>query len=240
MSEAPAQSAASAERSPWSRPGVLLSGAFLLALVLLGVIVAVTGDRGAAEHHAQASTPAARQPASAPADTASSGCSLPAGQQDIPASSPPPAQWGTVGSMQVPQNPAVFGPQRSSGPWNTCFAHDPAGALLAAMNLWAEGTAVPAGELFQRLAVGAPTDLGNAAELDSNGPVQFAGYRYDSYTPAEAQVAVVFQGPEGKLLAVVTAMVWHAEDWKYLFPAGGTPAMEVIPDLTGYVPWSAF
>ena len=31
------------QRAPWSRPSVLLSGAFLLALVLLGVIVAVTG-----------------------------------------------------------------------------------------------------------------------------------------------------------------------------------------------------
>ena len=240
MSEPRAQRANAGERSPWSRSGVLLSGAFLLALVLLGVIVAVTGDRGAVLHHAQASAPAGRQPASAPADAASSGCGLPAGQQEIPASSPPTAQWGTVGSMQVPQNPGVFGPERSSGPWNTCFAHDPAGGLLAAMNLWAEGTAVPASELFERLAVGAPKDLGNAAELDSNGPVQFAGYRYDSYTAAEAQVTVVFQGPEGKLLAVVTPMVWHAEDWKYLFPAGGTPAMAVISDLTGYVPWSAF
>ena len=240
MSEEQAQRDRAAERSPWSRPGVLLSGAFLLALLLLGVVVAVTGDRGAPQRHAPMSAPAARQPASGPVDAASGGCSLPAGQQDIPASSPPTAQWGTVGSMQVPQDPAVFGPQRSSGPWNTCFAHDPTGALLAAMNLWAEGTAVPASELFQRLAVGAPANLGNTAELDSDGPVQFAGYHYDSYSAGEAQVAVVFQGPEGKLLAVVTAMVWHAEDWKYLFPAGGTPAMEVIPDLTGYVPWSAF
>jgi hypothetical protein len=142
--------------------------------------------------------------------------------------------------MQVPQSPPVFGPQRSSGLWNTCFAHNPTGALLAAMNLWAEGTAVPAGALFQRLAVGAPKNLGNAAQLDSSGPVQFAGYRYVSYTPAEAQVAVVFRGPEGKLLTVVTPMVWRADDWKYLFPAGGTPAMQVISDLTGYVPWSSF
>ena len=37
---------APAERSPWSRPSVLLSGAFLLALVLLGVVVAVIGGSG--------------------------------------------------------------------------------------------------------------------------------------------------------------------------------------------------
>ena len=227
------------ERSPWSRPSVLLSGALLLALILLGVIVAVAGNRGAAGRPAQAPSTTARPPAP-PANRSSGSCRLPAAQENVPWSSPPPARWGTVGSMQVPQNPAMFGPQRSSGSWNTCFAHDPAGALLAAMNLWAEGTAVPAGELFQRLAVGAPENLGSGAQLDSGGPVQFAGYRYESYTPAEAQVAVVFRGPEGKLLAVVTPMVWHAGDWKYLFPVGGTPAMQVIGDLTGYVPWSGF
>ena len=212
----------------------------MLALVLLGVIVAVTGDGGVARHRAPALTPTVRQPAPAPADTSTGGCSLPAAQENVPSSSPPPARWVTVGSIQAPQNPAVFGPERSTGPWNTCFAHDPSGALLAAMNLWAEGTAVPASELFGRLAVGAPRDLGNVAQLDSSGPVQFAGYRYESYTPAEAQVAVVFRGPEGKLLAVVTSMVWRVGDWKYLFPAGGTPAMQVIGDLTGYVPWSSF
>ena len=57
--------------------------------------------------------------------------------------------------------------------------------------------------------------------------------------PSQAQIAIVFQGPEGKLLAVVTTMVWHDGDWKYVFPPDGTPAMQVIADLTGYVPWSA-
>ena len=117
----------------------------------------------------------------------------------------------------------------------------PPGALLAAMNLWAEGTAVPAGELFQRLAVGAPTNLGSNAQLDSDGPVQFAGYRYDSYTPSQAQVAVVFQGPEGKLLAVVTSMVWRDGRLEVRCSRrAGRRRCRSIPDLTGYVPWSSF
>ena len=142
--------------------------------------------------------------------------------------------------MQVPQNPGLFGPQRSDGPWETCFADDPSGALLAAMNLWAEGTAVAPSELFARLAIGAPKNLGSGAQLDSDGPIQFAGYRYASYTPAVAQLAIVFQGPEGKLLAVATTMVWAGRDWKYLFPPDGRPAMQVLGDLTGYVQWSGF
>lgn len=239
MSHQTAEREAPAERSPWSRPSVLLSGAFLLALVLLGILVAATG--GGSRSTPPRTRGSAAPPSPSPTAAAVAiGCTLPAGDHSVPSSSPPPARWETVGSMQVPQNPAVFGPERSSGPWNTCFAHDPSGALLAAMNLWAEGTAVPASELFQRLAVGAPKDLGNGAQLDSSGPVQLAGYRYVSYTPAEAQVAVVLRGAEGKLLAVVTPMVWRAGDWRYLFPAGGTPAMQVIADLSGYVSWSSF
>ena len=218
---------------------MLLSGAFLLALVVLGVIVATIGGSSGGGRPTNTPTTAARPPApSAPVST--SGCFLPAGSQTVPSTSPPQAGWGTVGAMQVPQNPAVYGPERSDGPWETCFAHNPSGALLAAMNLWAEGTAVPARDLFQRLAVGAPKNLGSNAQLDSNGPIQFAGYRCDSYTPSDAQVAVVFRGPEGKLLAVITSMVWRDGDWKYVFPTDGAAAMQVIPDLTGYVPWSSF
>ena len=165
---------------------MLLSGAFLLALVLLGVIVAVTGggERRWAARRAHARRLFRRRRRAARRRMRAA-ARLPAGSQTVPASGPPQAQWGTVGSMQVPQNPAVYGPQRSDGPWETCFAHDPAGALLAAMNLWAEGTAVPPSELFQRLAVGAPANLGSSAQLDAGGPVQFAGYRYDSYTPSD-------------------------------------------------------
>lgn len=228
------------ERSPWSRPGVLISGAFLLCLVLLGLVVAAIGS-GSAPH--PSTLPSAHQAASAPragAGAGASGCSLPAGAQTIPGGGPPPAGWQTVGAMQAPQSPAVYGPQRSDGPWETCFAHDPSGALLAALNFYAEGTAASPAAVMAHLAVGAPGDLGSSQQLDSSGPIQFAGYRYVSYTPSNAQVSIVFAGAQGKLLAVVTTMVWRDGDWKYLFPAAGTPAMQVLPDLTGYVPWSSF
>lgn len=239
MSDRSASEDRAPERSPWTRASVLLAGAFLLALVLLGLVVAAIGDGSDASRTASTPTTAAR---SAPAATkaGAAGCNLPAGAQTVPSTGPPQTQWATVGSMQVPQNPAVLGPERSTGPWETCFAHNPSGALLAAMNLWAEGTAAPPSDLFRRLAIGAPKDLGSNARLDSTGPIQFAGYRYDSYTPSEAQTSIVFRGAEGKLLAVVTSMVWAGGDWKYRFPTRGAPAMQVIGDLTSYVPWSSF
>ena len=140
MSDRSSNKETSPERSPWSRPSVLLSGAFLLALVLLGVVVAATGSGGGTNH------PRGRRlrPPPAPHAVRERGAAAISGRESVgPVDSPPQAQWGTVGSMQVPQNPAVYGPQRSDGPWETCFAHNPSGALLAAMNLWAEGTAAP-------------------------------------------------------------------------------------------------
>jgi hypothetical protein len=241
MSEPKTAPESSPDRSPWSRSSVLLSGAFLLALMLLGIIVAVTADGG---RHPGRPSQAAKAPTgpNVPAAAASrTGCHLPAGSQAIPAGSPPAARWGTVGSMQVPQNPAVYGPQRSSGPWQACFADDPAGALLAAINFYAESTTgEPEEAVMRRYAVGAPADLGSSAGLDSSGPVQLAGYRYGVYTPARAQVALVFTGPQGKQAAVVTSMVWRDGDWKYVFPSGGVPSYQVIPDLTGYVVWTDF
>jgi len=228
----------SEDRSPWGRASVLLSGAFLLALVLLGIVVSVTGSGGGGR---AANTPKTAAHAGTPAARVStSGCTLPAGSQTVPSSSPPQAQWGTVGSMQVPQSPTVYGPERSDGPWDTCFAHSPSGALLAAMNFYAEGTAASPSAVLEHLAVNVTAADTTGGGLDANGPVQLAGYRYDSYSPSQAQLTIVLQGPEGKLAGVVSIMSWNGSDWRYVAPADGTPSAEVLPDLTGYVQWSAF
>ena len=245
MRERSSDKETSPERSPWSRPSVLLSGAFLLALALLGILVAATGGGSSGGQPARTPTNASRPaapPANATATATASGCPEgPAGSQTVPSTSPPQAQWGTVGSMQVPQNPNVYGPERTNGPWETCFAHNPVGALLAALNFWSEGTAAPSGEVYRLLAVDVPAAADRtSSRLDSGGPVQWAGYKYDSYTPSQADVSVVLRGPQGKLVAFVTPLVWTNGDWRYLFPPNGEPSLQTIPDLSGYVAWSDF
>ena len=226
------------EPSPWSRPGVLISGAFLLAVILAGVLVAVTGG-GSHTTHTTSQNQAPGTSTSTPAN--STACTLPAGSQAIPSSTPPTGtHWATVGSMQVPQAPNVYGPQRTHGVFNTCFAHNPSGALLAAINLWGEGTVADPSQVFQKLAVGAPRNLGNNARLDASGPVQLAFYKYDRYTPQRAVVDVVIKGAQGRLIAINTPMTWNGSDWKYVFPPNGAPSFEAIQDTSGYVPWSAF
>ncbi len=221
---------------------VLVSGGFLLMLVLAGILVAVAGRGHHADHAARRHSTVAQPPTTtsiAPANPEA--CTLPAGPQSVPSASPPAGtEWVSVGSMQAPQASGLYGPQHTAGVFDTCFAHGPAGALLAAINLWAESTAAPPSQVFAKLAIGAPHNLDNNARLDAGGSVQLAGYRYESYSPARAQVSIVLKGPEGKLAAAVTTMVWADEDWKYLFPPNGTPPVQVISDLTGYVSWSAF
>jgi hypothetical protein len=234
------------EQSPWSRPAVLLSGAFILALIIVGVIVAVTSGGGSHKTHTVAqqpptSTTTSASTASSSTTSSSTSCSLPAGSQSIPSASPPAGtQWATVGSMQVPQAPQTYGPERASGAFNTCFAHSPSGALLAAINLWGEGTAASPSSVMKKLAVGAPQNLGNGDRLDAGGSIQLAGYKFGSYSPRGTSISVVLKGPKGALLSVVTSMVWNGTDWKYKFPAKGDPSFQLVQDLTGYVEWSDF
>ena len=237
----------------WDSPAAYkIAAGFLLVVVALGVWIVVTGNSGTTKTAHNPASPPRQQQASGGATTPttsassnnSTSCSLPAGSQSVPYNSPPSAtNWATVGAMQVPQAPGTLGPQHTSGVWNTCFAHSPAGALLAAINVWGEGsTTASASELFQRVAVGAPRNLGNNESLDTaaGGSVQFAGYKYDSYTPAEAEISVVLQEPAEKLVALAMSMRWNGSDWKYVFPSSGLPPLEVIPNLTGYVTWSDF
>jgi len=235
------------ERSPWSKPSVLLSGMFILALLAAGVVFFVVKGGGSTQHHhAQAargnSTPAATTPAGTTTAAGKGECSLASGSQSIPSASPPAGtSWNQVGGMEAPQAPSTLGPGATSGGYDVCFAHNPSGALLAAINLWAEGTTTSnASALMQHLAVGAPANLGNNSNLDTSGPVQLAGYKYDSYSASQAVVSVVLQGPQGKLLSIVTPMRWTGSDWKYVFPPQGMPAFEAISSLNGYVSWSDF
>ncbi len=139
---------------------MLLSAAFLLALVLAGVIVAVAG--GGSRNHGTSAGPRPVATARAGADTTAQPageCSLPAGDQSVPYSSPPGGvTWAQVGTIEVPQAPGALGPEHTSadGSWNMCFADSPSGALLAAFNFWAEGTLNRPAQVFERYAADAP------------------------------------------------------------------------------------
>jgi hypothetical protein len=232
--------------SPWSSTSVQLSTLFVLMLLVVGIAIAIFHH--GSQHARAGNAPATSQARARPATTTiSTACTLPAGNQNIPQLAPPAGtSWGQVGAMSVPQASTTLGPEHISGLWNTCFAHSPSGALLAALNFYAEGTAAPSGQVYRRLAVNAPAAaLRTASNLDAEagGAVQIAGYKYDSYAPSEAQVTVAVQGPKGAYEAIATTMTWVGTDWRYQFPPNGTPSVEILGSAqlaAPYVAWSAF
>jgi len=244
--------------SPLSSTSFQLSALFLGVLLVVGIAIAIFHDGSSSPKNPTADRPRGAQTTPRAGTTTGvsanrSLCSLPAGSQAIPSTSPPSdVTWNVVGSMNVPQSGAL-GPQTTRSGLDVCFAHSPSGALLAAMNYYGEGTSstVTARQLAEQLSVNVPKALlaepGNGAsgELENaaGGPVQIAGYKFDSYSPAQAALDIVIQGPKGALVSISTTMIWTGEDWRYSWPADNNPSMEVLQEQTlaaPYVAWSAF
>ena len=222
-----------AGRAFWSKPIGLLSAGVLALVVIGGGAALMFGGRG--------STPRAATAVLAPVRASSSGCSLPAGSEDVSSvelSPPAIVGWHQVGNMEVPEAPATLGPEHESGGWFYCYQHSPAGALLAAIDVWASGTAASATQVARHLAVNVTRVALGSEELLPG--LSLAGYQYMSYTPREAVIEVVFDVYDRGDVEVTTPMVWvpGLRDWRLDVPASGSISSSVVdPSLAGYVAW---
>lgn len=223
-----------ARRAYWSRPVGLLSAA-VLAVIVIGGGAALILARGRSAPRAATAPPA-------PVQANSSGCALPAGSQDVSSvelSPPAIVGWHQVGNMEVPEAPATLGPEHESGGWFYCYQHSPGGALLAAIGMWASGTAASATQVARHLAVNVTREALGSEELPPG--LSLAGYQYMSYTPREAVIEVVFDVYGRGDVEVTTPMVWvpGLGDWRLDVPGSGSVSSSVVdPSLAGYVAWS--
>ena len=220
-----------ASRAFWSAPIGVVSVCLLAAVVLAGGAALIFSGGGPSTRAATA-TPA-------PVRASSSGCSLPAGSQEVSSvelSPPAIVGWHQVGNMEVPEAPATLGPEHRSGGWFYCYQHSPAGALLAAIDVWASGTAASATRVARHLAVNVTPGALGSDELPPG--LSLAGYQYVSYTPREAVIEVVFDVYDKGDVEVTTPMVWvpGGADWRLEVPASGSVSSSVIDSsLAGYV-----
>lgn len=222
-----------ARRAFWSAPIGVLSVCLLVAVAIGGGAALIFGGRGSA--------PRAATAVLAPVRVSSSGCSLPAGSLDVSSvelSPPAITGWHQVGNMEVPEAPATLGPEHESGGWFYCYQHSPGGALLAAIDVWASGTAASAAQVARHLAAGVTPRALGSDELPPG--LSLAGYQYMSYTPREAVIEVVFDVYDRGDVEVTTPMVWvpGLGDWRLDVPASGSVGSSVVdPSLAGYVAW---
>jgi hypothetical protein len=172
--------------------------------------------------------------------------------------------WADFHGIQLPES-AEAGPRHIRGGLAWGFAHTQEGALLAAVNIavrtgaqWGPGIYRPtirrqvtgpdaaallkadaSGYAALRAAAhvqpGQPTGRGYAVE---------AGFRFVAYTPADATVDIVTEGPGSGGTTVRTAtrveVVWLRGDWRVVAPPGGDWANSAtaISSLTGYTTFS--
>lgn len=236
--------------SPWARPPFIISTVVVAAIVVVGIVLALTG-RDANQPIAQptdAATPSSTAQTRTPTGGASV-CGLKAGDQTVPTSAPRVDKWELVGTVAAPTLPAAFGPGviDPSG-FRYCYAHSPTGVLFAAANF----VAMTSSAEIRLLAGERATARGNGRDLlveamrnagtsaNSTSGTQVAGFTVRTYRPDEAVVdlAAGAIGAQGYARLVMT-FAWEDGDWKFRVPADGTldTIIQPIPDLTGYIPW---
>ena len=222
-------------RAYWSSAAGYAAAGLLTAVAVGAVVVLLFGAHGAKVTGSPGAATAA------PVQASASGCSLPAGSQNASAvqlSPPGVTDWHQVGNMEVPEAPATLGPQHGSGGWFYCFQRSPAGALLAAINVWASATGADSTEVARHYSVAVTSQQLGSDELPPG--VTLDGYQLMSYQPSQAVVEVVL-GVYGRGdVRATTTMVWvpSLDDWRVQVPASGSISSSVVdPSLAGYVPW---
>jgi len=147
----------------------------------------------------------------------------------------------------------LAGPGVVDGAISRCFSHDPEGALVAAVRLQAQiagATALSWPEASAALAPGRFTDAINAEEAqllsqpqapsDTDRPLAaVAGFRFLSYSPEIAVIALAYRSENGALYTADQTLAWVDGDW-HLVPVGPdaiSSPQASVPDLAGFVEW---
>jgi hypothetical protein len=73
----------------------------------------------------------------------------------------------------------------------------------------------------------------------AGGAITLTGFQYDSYTPAQADLALALTPPNGGLISAQMNMVWQDSDWRLLVPENGVLGSGVLESLDGFTAWEA-
>ena len=250
-------------RSPWTRPAFILSGAFLVVVVLLGLWLVASSGHGHRSGTGKAAAPtstgatsrtrpgAARTsvPTTAPRATAS-GCHLPAGSQDVLSVAPAGITWQLWQGIALPYSKTA-GPELVQGDVARCYAHSPLGALLAAVQISYRFTVSSDWQpiVYEQVMSGpgrnALIRMEKAAAKQPNPPsppgtyTQVAGFSFVTYTPEVAVIDIVSRSDNGVMQVGTYTVQWSNDDWKLMLQPDGsfTPPVQPVSSLVGYVEW---
>lgn len=241
--------------SPWARRRWLVAAAGVALLVACTLVLVLRGPAGPAP--TAATTPSTSAPSTSAAaaggvepaggaSTQPSVCGLPAGDQLVPVTPPEPTDWVLVGTMAAPQAASSTGPGLTRSGLRSCYAHSPLGALYAAAGFLAATTdpalRLPAARDLTAHGQGRDRAVALLATSDpgpgTTGP-QVAGFAFLNYDPDTAVVDIALH-VRGDAVHLPVTLRWQEGDWKVALPDSGLPftAIQQLPTLSGYVPWT--
>ncbi|MER6747049.1 hypothetical protein [Streptomyces fungicidicus] len=235
----------------WKQRGWQVSAAFLGVVVLLSGIVALTTDQDA--DGGRGSAPASEGPLSGTAaleDGRPAGCRTDDSDGDtLPSAPPDDVDWRTLDISRVPVS-ASAGPTLTQGPVWWCFAHTPAGAVLAAHIIPSQMSGpdwrtiareqVVSGRgrdlfVFKRSTV---QDDDSGAGAGSSSVASYAGFSVPAYSAGAATVELLLKTSQGYATTNV-ALRWSGGDWKVLPSDNGalhTP-VKAVQGTNGHLLW---
>lgn len=197
--------------------------------------------------------PAQKTPAPVAESTASAtaqavgGCNVPQGDTSSKPAMPKDLRWEAAKGITWPVSD-TYGPTQDKDGYGVCFARSPLGAALAMASFYGEAnTQDPrkAMEIYALDSVGKTVALNEATDSsdvsNSSGPIAFAGFSTDSFTPDEAQMTLVFAagGTSTGYVGLPSTLVWVEGDWKLkVLDNGQTFAGVASKPVAGqFVPW---
>ena len=231
------------DQNPLTKPKFIISAVVVALLVVLGIILPLlpkgNGPTGAAPAPSSTATVSTHPTA----QSASSACGLPAGDQSKPVSPPADTKWELVGKFAAPTAPKQFGPgETSANGLRSCFAHSPMGALYAGANIVILASSGHNDLVIQNLTVDGPERdkmLKSPAGGGGDGmPFQLAGFKLTEYGTDRAVIDYGFKIANGTFGSLPVVLQWTDGDWKAVPPASGQPEGQQLADLSGYIPWA--
>ncbi|ULR52758.1 hypothetical protein [Streptomyces deccanensis] len=241
------------EKPFWQQRGWILSAAFLLALLFMGVVgVALGGDGDttrADDDPAPSPSPTATRSGGA-GDTRPAGCRTDDSDQKKPTAVPKDFRWRANGTTLVPVSKSA-GPLKYDGPVWSCFAHTPMGAVLAVHSItdhlgyagWREviERQVVPGQGRDALAASRAQeeDRRKSGKAEASG---YSGFAVLAYSEEAATVMVLVRGPNAGVYGTASVNVaWHEGDWKLAPESDGTiySGVAQVSGTNGFVTWEA-
>ncbi|MGW2725093.1 hypothetical protein [Streptomyces sp. NPDC001492] len=236
-----------APASPFQQRWFIVSAAFLIVVVLLGLLVVFTTRDNSSANGSKSPAPSASAASTPSASAAAGGCpALADTDTTVPTAAPQGVTWGLFRTVALPTSKSA-GPAAADGDLTHCFAHTPTGALIAASQISIRSMlARNWQDVWQRQTYGdaKAAQLASLRKQFKSSPLpdpapgelgQFSGFRFVTYSADTAVIELLTRFSDGALRLNTAVLRWHDGDWQY--EVSKTGQQRIVTSSEGFAAW---